>query len=154
MSESERIADQLKRSLDGETWHGPAVMELLEEITAEQAAARPLENGHNIWELVGHLTVWAEIPLARFKGENPVEPSAEENFPAAPDQPDEGSWSALKERLRRAYDALYAELDHLDEAALHKPRGENLPSVGFVLYGLAQHNAYHGGQIALLKKAL
>lgn len=40
MTEIERIVDQLNRAFEGEAWHGPAVMDILEGITAQQAAAR------------------------------------------------------------------------------------------------------------------
>jgi uncharacterized damage-inducible protein DinB len=154
MSETQRISDQLKRSLDGEAWHGPAVFEILEGVTAEQAAARPIKNAHNIWELVGHMSIWVEIALARFQGEKPPEPTEDENFPPAPDQPTDKDWQAVQDRLHRCHEAWYAELKQMDDNILHKPRGENLPGIGFVLYGIAQHNAYHGGQIVYLKKAL
>ncbi len=39
MTEIERIIDQLNRAFAGEAWHGPAVIEILEGITAQHAAA-------------------------------------------------------------------------------------------------------------------
>ncbi|MBV9341362.1 MAG: DinB family protein, partial [Acidobacteria bacterium] len=42
MSKIDLIVDQLKRAFDGEAWHGPALMEVLDGITANTAAARPL----------------------------------------------------------------------------------------------------------------
>lgn len=44
MSEIERIIDQLKRAMDGEAWHRPALPELLTNISAEQAKQKPLAN--------------------------------------------------------------------------------------------------------------
>ena len=40
-SEAARIADQLRRAYDGGAWHGPALLELLEDIDAATAAAPP-----------------------------------------------------------------------------------------------------------------
>jgi hypothetical protein len=51
MKETERIADQLKRAFTGEAWHGPAVLEILSGITAQQATAHPLVGRHSIWNL-------------------------------------------------------------------------------------------------------
>ena len=48
MTEVSRILDQLKRAFEGEAWHGPAVLEILNGTTAEQAAARPLDGAHTI----------------------------------------------------------------------------------------------------------
>ena len=55
MTEIERIEDQLKRSLEGEAWHGPAVEELLVDVTAGQAAAKPAPSVHSVWEIVLHI---------------------------------------------------------------------------------------------------
>ena len=55
MSELEFIVDQLKRAFDGEAWHGPAFMEILDGINAETAAAhRFLEE--NTLQKAGTLT--------------------------------------------------------------------------------------------------
>jgi len=52
MRESERIADQLKRAFEGKSWHGPSLLEILKDVTAGQAAARPIPGAHSIWEIV------------------------------------------------------------------------------------------------------
>ncbi len=41
-SEVERIRGELQRAFEGEAWHGPAVLELLRDVNAQQAAARPI----------------------------------------------------------------------------------------------------------------
>ena len=57
-SEGALIADQLRRAFYGTAWHGPSVMELLEEIDTTTAAAKPIANVHSIWELLLHIVVW------------------------------------------------------------------------------------------------
>ena len=52
------IADQLRRAFLRDAWHGPAVLELLADVDAETAAARPIPSVHSIWELVLHIAVW------------------------------------------------------------------------------------------------
>ena len=59
-SEGARIADQLRRAFYGSAWHGPAVLELLKDVDAATAAAKPLAEVHSIWELVLHIAVWDE----------------------------------------------------------------------------------------------
>lgn len=51
----QRLEEQLERALEGEAWHGPSVLEILEGVTAAQAAAHPIAGAHSIWELVLHL---------------------------------------------------------------------------------------------------
>jgi len=154
MTEAQRIIDMLRKSIEGEAWHGSAVFELLEGVSAEQAAARPFENAHTIWEITDHIAVWAEVTLSRFRGHGPEQVPPDQDWPSMTDLPDETEWRAIKERVRRAHEAWYAELESMDDTTLHRPRLEKYPSAAFVLYGVMQHNAYHGGQIALLKKAL
>ena len=45
MTEIERIQDQLQRAHHGGAWHGPALNELLADVTPEQAAAVRREYG-------------------------------------------------------------------------------------------------------------
>lgn len=42
MPEPERIADQASKMFGGGAWHGPAVLELLADVTAGDAASRPI----------------------------------------------------------------------------------------------------------------
>ena len=39
-------------------WHGPSLLELLEDVDAATAAAKPIPNVHSIWELLLHVAVW------------------------------------------------------------------------------------------------
>jgi uncharacterized damage-inducible protein DinB len=88
MREAERIADQLRRSIEGEAWHGPAVMELLAGLTAAQASMHPVNGTHSIWELVLHIRAWNGAILRRIRGEA-VELEAAEDWPAVSDSSDE-----------------------------------------------------------------
>ena len=64
MSELDRIRNQFRRAFEGEAWHGPSVLALLDGVTAQQAAAYPIPGAHSIWELVLHLTATGESPPA------------------------------------------------------------------------------------------
>ena len=75
-----RIADQLRRAFDGSAWHGPALLELLEDVDAATAAAKPLPNVHSIWELVLHIAVWDDAGLRRLSGKK-WQPTGLANFP-------------------------------------------------------------------------
>jgi hypothetical protein len=48
MSESDHIADQLRRAFYGDAWHGDSLFEILAGVTAAQAAARPVKDAHSI----------------------------------------------------------------------------------------------------------
>jgi uncharacterized damage-inducible protein DinB len=149
--ESVVLANHIKRTVTGPMWHGPALAELLNGVTHQQAASRPLPNAHSIWELVLHVTAWAEIARARLRGERIADPTTQEDWPPVA-ATDEAAWSAAIDRLREAHRELSHETRHLDDAILH----EKIPGLEYsrsnLLHGVIEHGTYHGGQIALLKK--
>src|SRR2546426_6708392 len=51
MSRGQRVAEAIERSVSGPMWHGPALADLIGDVSAEQAAARPVAGAHSIWEL-------------------------------------------------------------------------------------------------------
>jgi hypothetical protein len=83
-----------------------------------------------------------------------VELSDTENFPPISDTSD-AAWGKTLEEVRRIHDELTAAVMHFREADLMKPvpgkKGAHY-NFGYMLDGLAQHELYHAGQIALLKK--
>jgi hypothetical protein len=75
MSEIQRIEDQLRRAFEGHAWHGPAVRELLADVTAAKAAGRPLPSAHSIWEIVLHMATWERVVRRRCRAkQSPIFP--------------------------------------------------------------------------------
>ncbi len=77
MSEATRVTDQLSRAFDGEAWHGESLFQILNGVTAAQAAARPITSAHTIWELVLHIAAWDNAALRRLGGATVELPDAE-----------------------------------------------------------------------------
>jgi uncharacterized damage-inducible protein DinB len=152
MTEVQRIADQLRRAYEGEAWVGPCLRGLLDGVTAAQAASRPLPQAHTIWELVLHVTVWEAVVLRRLAGED-VEPTGEHDWPPVHDS-SEAAWQKALTDLERGHRALREAIAGLTDARLNDPVPGKGYSVYFMLHGLVQHDLYHAGQLALLKKAL
>ena len=148
----ERLAHRLERTVTGPMWHGPALDEVLADITPAQAATRPIEGAHTIWELVLHITVWADIARARLEG--PVcDPAREQDWPT-PMGTGPAEWRAAVTRLREGYLTLAAFARGLDDTALAAPVAGQQYSASAMLHGVVEHGAYHGGQIALLRRAV
>lgn len=153
-SESARIADQLRRAFDGEAWHGDSLFEILQDVTAAQAAARPIANAHTIWELVLHIAAWDGVVLKRLGGVA-VELRDEENFPPVTDTSD-SAWRNAQAEMRRVHEELVSAVCIFPDSRLDEiVPGKTVPHYTFyyMLQGVAQHELYHAGQIALLKKA-
>jgi len=154
MTEIERILDQLKRAFEGNAWHGPSVREALAGVTASQAHARPLANAHSIWELVQHIAVWEEVGRRRLEGDRAqIEISSPADWPPA-DDTSEAAWEQAQAALSRGHEALREAITRVDESRLDEPILEGLSTAYVTLHGVIQHDLYHAGQIAMLKKAL
>lgn len=153
MSEVKRIKSELRRAFEGEAWHGPSVMEILAGVTAEQAAARPIATAHTIWEITLHITAWESVVLRRVKGEAVGSMPDEENFPTVADTGEE-AWQQAIEKIKQVNLALREAIGALDDSQLSDIAAGTNYSIYFMLHGVIQHDLYHAGQIALLKKAL
>src|SRR5947209_20236610 len=79
------LANHIARTLRGPMWHGPAMLELLDGVTPEQAAAHPIATAHSIWELVLHCAAWAEIARDRIHGGASATIPPEQDFPSVPE---------------------------------------------------------------------
>jgi uncharacterized damage-inducible protein DinB len=151
MDEIKRIDEQLRRAFEGQAWHGPSLRELLADVTAEQARAKAVPGAHSIWEIVRHIAAWHDGVRRRLEGES-VELSAEEDWPSVAGTP-EAAWQEALAVLERTHTELRRTMSRLTDARLQEMVAGKDYSVGVMLHGLIQHDLYHAGQIALLKKA-
>lgn len=149
--EAGRIADQLQRAFYGAAWHGPAVMELLEDVNATMATARPIVNVHNIWELLLHVAVWDRAALTRLGGSK-CQPTGEANFPPVM-KANEASWRKTIADAKRTHDRLVRTVSRMSDQRLCDRVPGKRYDFYHMLHGIAQHELYHAGQMAILKKA-
>ncbi len=146
--ETKRIAGQIRRSFEGPAWHGPSLRELLEGVTEEQARRRPVAGAHTIWELTLHVAAWMRIGRERLTATESRGYTDEENFP-----PMSGSWTDALELLDRECRALIESVRSFPDSRLNDTVPAPEPQTYYILlHGIAQHNIYHAGQIAILKK--
>ena len=156
---SDALLRQIQETHAGDPWYGSSRLRLLEGLTPAQASAHPIPGGHSIWELVLHMTSWTLEVTRRLGGAAPGNP-AEGDWPAVgPVSPQ--TWQAALVGLGQAHEQLLAAARALPEARWSDPVGESRdPALGTgvdvagTLVGLAQHDAYHIGQIAVVKQAL
>ena len=155
-STAAQLSNHIKRTVAGPMWHGPALDELLASVSSDQAAARPITGAHSIWEIVLHVTAWAEIALARLHGQRTGDPAPEEDWPPVPKPGSDAAanWNTALDRLRESYRALATETRRLEPSAFDEKVAGADYSVSNLLHGVIEHGTYHGGQIALLKRAL
>jgi uncharacterized damage-inducible protein DinB len=152
MSRRKHLANAVERTINGPLWHGPSLQELLADVSAEDASAHPLVGVHSIWEVVLHVIAWAEIAKRRLEGET-GEPAEAQNWPPVP-APTQDAWTVALAALARSHHDLARAVEQFDEAGLSAILPGRNHSAQVMLQGVVEHGAYHGGQIALLKKAL
>jgi uncharacterized damage-inducible protein DinB len=150
--ETKRLASQLRRSYEGTAWHGPSLRELLEGVTAERAAAKPVPGAHSVWELVNHIEAWERTALTTLQGQSYVSITGEEDWPPVHETTAE-AWQAALERLQSTSSKLVDAIRSTDDAKLNDMVAGKEFNYYFLLHGIVQHNLYHAGQIAILKRA-
>ena len=159
MSRAKRLAKHIERTVTGPMWHGPALVDVLEGVAADRARKRPVPGAHSIWELVLHITAWADIARQRVRGQATGDPAPEQDWPPVPASGSDlhfrsdPAWPRAIERLSDSHRQLAADTRQLDDERLDALVPVLDYSVSVLLHGIVEHGTYHGGQIALLKKA-
>ena len=149
MRPTERLLEQLNKAFGGEAWYGPALRDLLDGVTETHANARPVAGGHTILELVVHIRTWMDVVAHRIAATDAVLTTVEDWSDLAGT-----SWAATIEELEHAQSRLVDAVARLSTERLdEKVRGKNHKIYDEVV-GVIEHNVYHAGQIALLRRAL
>ena len=153
-SESARIADQLRRVFMGDAWHGPPIVDLLGGLSPAQAQARPVPSAHTIGELVLHMNFWLHAALEASRGvAMPKLDAGPKDWPAHQDNSAE-AWFTAQDHLFRNVEALARVIEECSDAKLqHVVPGRDYDFYR-LFHGIVQHSVHHGGQIAILKKAI
>jgi len=145
------LARERETLAQGNNWHGPTLHELLDGVSAEAAAARPIQAAHSIWELVLHVTAWTDVFRRRLTGTAVEEPEAGD-YPRTP-RPTPGAWAEATQALFAAHGALTERVSRLSDAELAAPIPGRPFDRHFQVRAAIRHTVYHSGQIGLLRKS-
>lgn len=133
-----------------EGWY-PPYADALSGVDAAMANWRPEGAASNtIWETVVHVTYFKERLLRRLDGEAdlPLPGGNDDTFVVS--GAGEPEWQTAAERLFRSHQDLYDRLQRLDESQLEQMQPEQ--SIAKQVMDLIVHDAYHTGQIILIRK--
>jgi uncharacterized damage-inducible protein DinB len=157
MTDLERLADQFHRAFTGDAWHGASVKELLQGISAKQAASHPISGAHSIWEIALHIGSWEKMFDDAVHGKPLLPwPSAaikKLDWPRVP-APTPAAWKKTQRELYAAAAKLRASIRGFDPKRLKEEVPGRDYDFAYAFPGIVQHTIYHAGQIAMLKKAL
>lgn len=127
--------------------------EVLAGVDAKRAVQRPLRAAHTIWEIVLHIAVWEDVARRRVSGEVIGDLPPEEDWPPVRDT-SEAAWRKTLQELERGHQRLRQTIAGLADERLGETLAGKNYSVYVMLHGVVQHDLYHAGQIAILKRAL
>lgn len=135
-----------------EAWFVP-LEQALQGLTAREAAWQPPGGGNTIWQTLNHLNYWNAFMLGRITGVPADGPPVanDATFGPAGDPNDEEGWRAAVARARQVAEDLQAAVANLSEADLDRPL-KDIGSVAASLTAWAMHDAYHTGQIVLIRR--
>jgi uncharacterized damage-inducible protein DinB len=147
----DRIKEQLNAAFHGAAWHGPSVLEVVKDIKPKLAANR-VQNVHTIAELVYHITSWRIFASKRIQGDEEYEIKTEKQNWGNLKTMDEFEWETLTMELSLSHDELMLALEEKNDKFLDEIVVGTEYDYYTLLNGIIQHDLYHTGQMAILKK--
>jgi len=152
--EIQSIIRNLENTLDGEPWYGRPVYVILREVDESKASIKPIENSHSMIELLYHMLTWAEFTLKRIENDNINDLAAFEKLDWRQIDPQIHGWEEGLSAFIATHQQIIAILQTKNDEFLKEIVDYRKYNFRFLLNGLIQHNIYHIGQIAYLKKLL
>lgn len=138
----------------GQAWHGgPTPVGAVRGVPAAMAQWRPRPGRHTIWELALHSAYWMYAIRRRMQGTAVAQfPRSPANWPAMPASATEAAWAADRALLAEEHRLLLQAIEDFPATLLEKPSGRKRWTWGDLLIGIAMHDAYHAGQIQIMKR--
>lgn len=158
--ERDILARGISGAFEGKGWQGPTLLGSLRGVTAAEAAIRPAGLKHGIWDLVLHAAYWKYVVCLKLGAAEPESfPRSPSNWPALPGEKrregenNEKAWRSDIALMKDYHGRLLGAVEKMDLSRLGAiPRGGKTATYLDVLVGIAAHDAYHCGQIQLVKK--
>ncbi|MGH7559544.1 MAG: DinB family protein [Gemmatimonadales bacterium] len=142
----------------GQAWHGgPTPIGTLRGVSAALAHRRPAPGRHSIWELALHIAYWNYAVRRRLlrRDDLPRFPRSPANWPSPPPAADESRWAEDRALVAREHRLLAETIRSFPPSLLARPAATKKRwTYGEMLVGILVHDAYHVGQIQMLKRLL
>lgn len=149
MTELQKIVQLFTDLQKGDCWIGLNLQDALSSVDAATASYKRTENGNAIWQLVNHLIYWRKTVMIRLNGKNERPEMTDFYFP---ENRTEVLWQETVTEFEKVSDTFIQTLKAFDENKLDQASPKKEQTYYQLLMGCLQHDAYHMGQIVLLKK--
>jgi uncharacterized damage-inducible protein DinB len=136
-------------------WHGgPTPVGALRGLGPEEAWWRPAPRRKSIWMLALHIAYWKYAVRRLLDGSaRGGFPRAPSNWPSPPAAPDPARWAEDVALLKAEHARLVEAAAGVTSDRLgRRPPGSRRWTYGDLVVGIALHDAYHTGQIQLVKR--
>jgi len=150
MKEQQRIARLFSDLYNGNPWLDINIHDTLESIPAETAAKKLQPDANSIWEITNHLISWRENVLERVKGKVLITPNHNYFVPIADTSAQ--AWKNTLEGFKMTQQNWLSFLAGFDEKDFETIYPNNDHTYYEHIQGIIQHDAYHLGQIVMLRK--
>lgn len=145
-----RILDE---AYEKKAWHGPNLKGTLRGVRLEEAVWRPAPDRHNVWELALHAAYWKYAGWRRLSGEKRgAFPVTGSNWFLRPESTTEKAWRADLALLDEQHRRLRNAVAKIPARSLSSVSPGSKHRIDTLVYGIAAHDAYHAGQIQLVKR--
>ena len=153
-AEVESIIRSLKSTLEGQPWFGRPVYSILNEIHPALVYKKPHEKSHSLIDLLYHMITWAEFTSKRIQKDQEKDLKAFEELDWRMIDPVAHTWLNGINEFKEIHEQIINVLGTKTDEFLKEKVDYREYNFRFLLNGLIQHNIYHLGQIAYLKKLL
>jgi uncharacterized damage-inducible protein DinB len=151
--EIQSIITNLEKVNGGQPWYGRPVYEMLDEIDPAIVYKKPNKQ-HSLADLLYHMITWADFTLHRIKGDKEKDMSVFEELDWREINPKIHTWKKGLAQFKDIHKNIVELLNHKDDKFLKEMVDYRKYNFCFLLNGLIQHNIYHIGQVAYVKKLL
>jgi uncharacterized damage-inducible protein DinB len=151
--EIQSIITNLEKVNGGQPWYGRPVYEMLDEIDPAIVYKKPNKQ-HSLADLLYHMITWADFTLHRIKGDKEKDMSVFEELDWREINPKIHTWKKGLAQFKDIHKNIVELLNHKDDKFLKEMVDYRKYNFRFLLNGLIQHNIYHIGQVAYVKKLL
>ena len=152
--ELQSIIRNLEKVNTGQPWYGRAVYEMLEETDPAMVYKKPNDNSWSLIELLYHMITWADFTLKRIEGDKEKDMAAFEELDWREIDPGIHTWEKGISEFKAIHKKIVELLNEKDDKFLGDIVDYRKYNFRFLLNGLIQHNIYHIGQVAYIKKLL
>jgi uncharacterized damage-inducible protein DinB len=138
--------------INGDPWYGQPAMKILQDVDAATVYKKPNETSHSLIELLYHINTWAEFTLKRLEGDEEKDMAAFEKLDWREIDTNEHTWEKAIAQFKVTHDLIIESLATKEDKFLSEKVDYREYNFRFLLHGIIQHDIYHLGQIAYVKK--